>query len=65
MFEANTRVMAVGLDQIAKAGSRILACGGAIRAPVIRAAHARIGLTTLVTDETAARALAGLPERNA
>ena len=60
-FEVNARVMAVGLDQIAKASQRILAAGGAIRAPVIRAAHIRVGLTTLVTDETAARALAGLP----
>ncbi|MFN4057886.1 MAG: sugar-binding transcriptional regulator [Roseinatronobacter sp.] len=60
-FEVNARVMAVGLDQIAKAGQRILAAGGAVRAPVIRAAHQRVGLTTLVTDETAARALAGLP----
>ncbi len=60
-FEVNARVMAVGLDQIAKAAARVLAAGGAVRAPVIRAAHRRVGLTTLVTDETAARALAGLP----
>lgn len=57
-FEVNTRVMAVGLDRIAQAGARVLACGGALRAPVIRAAHARIGLTTLVTDEAAALRLA-------
>jgi DNA-binding transcriptional regulator LsrR (DeoR family) len=61
-FEINTRVMAVGLDQIARAGARILACGGAARADVIRAAHARVGLTTLVTDEAAARVLAAIPD---
>ena len=57
-FEVNSRVMAVGLDQIAQARARVLACGGAARVPVIRAAHARIGLTTLVTDEAAAQKLA-------
>jgi DNA-binding transcriptional regulator LsrR (DeoR family) len=56
-FAVNARVMAVGLDRIAQAGARILACGGAARRSIIRAAHARIGLTTLVTDEAAARAL--------
>lgn len=56
-FALNARVMAVGLDRIAQAGARILACGGGGRASIIRAAHARIALTTLVTDEAAARAL--------
>lgn len=56
-FDINTRVMAVGLDQIAQAGARVLACGGAARAEVIRAAHARVCVTTLVTDEAAAQAL--------
>lgn len=62
-FEINSRVMAVGLDQIAQARARVLACGGTARAPVIRAAHARVRVTTLVTDEAAARALLGLPEK--
>lgn len=62
-FEINSRVMAVGLDQIAQAGARILACGGAARAPVIRAAHKRVTLSTLVTDESAARALLDLPQK--
>ncbi|MCC5954675.1 MAG: helix-turn-helix domain-containing protein [Natronohydrobacter sp.] len=62
-FEVNSRVMAVGLEQIAQASARVLACGGSARAPVIRAAHHRVRLTTLVTDETAARVLAGLPSK--
>ena len=61
-FALNARVMAVGLDRIAQAGARILACGGAARASIIRAAHARIGISTLVTDEAAARALIALSQ---
>ena len=56
-FEINERVMAVGLDHVAQARARVLACGGTARAPVIRAAHARIGLSTLVTDEATAHDL--------
>jgi DNA-binding transcriptional regulator LsrR (DeoR family) len=63
-FEVNSRVMAVGLDQIAAARARILACGGEARVPVIRAAHARIRLTTLVTDEAAAHKLAAPAQKD-
>lgn len=62
-YDINARVMAVDLDQIAQAGARILASGGVTRVPVIRATHARVGLTTLVTDEAAARMLAEIPDK--
>ena len=58
-FDVNQHVMAVGLSRIAQANARVLACGGISRVPVIRAAHARMKLTTLVTDEAAATALVG------
>lgn len=51
------RVMSVGLDVVAGAGHVVLASGGRRRAAAIRATIARIGCSTLVTDEAAARAL--------
>ena len=51
------RVMSVDLQTVASAKHIILACGGAARAPAIRAAIRRVGCNTLVTDEAAARAL--------
>lgn len=53
------RVMSVGLDAVAGAAQVVLASGGLNRAPAIRATIARVGCTTLVTDEAAARALLG------
>jgi DNA-binding transcriptional regulator LsrR (DeoR family) len=58
----NKRVMSVELDDIRKAAHVIIATGGAGRAPAIRAAIRRIGCNTLITDQSAARALlAGKP----
>ena len=54
---ANRRVMSVRLDDLAKARHIVIAAGGAHRAVAIRAAIARLGCNTLVTDEAAARAL--------
>ena len=54
---ANRRVMSVNLDDLAKAGHIVIAAGGARRVAAIRAAIARIGCDTLITDEGAARAL--------
>ena len=51
------RVMSVGLEVVAGAAQVVLASGGRHRAAAIRATIARIGCTTLVTDEAAARAL--------
>lgn len=62
-FDVNQRVMAVGLSRIAQANARILACGGISRVPVIRAAHTRMKLTTLITDEATATALAELARK--
>jgi DNA-binding transcriptional regulator LsrR (DeoR family) len=53
----NRRVMSVRLEDLAKAGHVVIAAGGARRAPAIRAAIARVGCHTLVTDQGAARAL--------
>ncbi len=53
----NRRVMAVGLDRLAAARHLVLATGGSARAEAILAAHRRLGLNTLVTDEGAARRL--------
>jgi DNA-binding transcriptional regulator LsrR (DeoR family) len=53
----NQRVMAIDLDTIRKAGHVVVACGGAHRAAAIEAAIKRIGCNTLVTDESAARAI--------
>lgn len=53
----NRRVMSVDLDDLRKAGHVVIATGGAHRATAIRAAIKRIGCNTLVTDESAARAL--------
>jgi DNA-binding transcriptional regulator LsrR (DeoR family) len=53
----NKRVMSVDLEDLRKAAHVVLACGGAHRAPAIRAAIRRAGCNTLVTDEGAARAL--------
>jgi len=53
----NKRVMSVDLDDLKTAGHVVIACGGAHRAPAIRAAIRRVGCHTLITDEDAARAL--------
>ena len=51
------RVMSVGLETLASAKHVVLACGGGARAGAMRAAIARIGCNTLVTDEAAARVI--------
>lgn len=51
------RVMAVGLDALARAPLRVIASGGAARGPAIRAAVRRIGCDLLVTDDAAAGAI--------
>jgi DNA-binding transcriptional regulator LsrR (DeoR family) len=56
------RVMSIDLDTLAKAGHVVIACGGANRAPAIAAAIKRIGCNTLVTDESAARAILGMEQ---
>ncbi|MCB1501428.1 MAG: sugar-binding transcriptional regulator [Bauldia sp.] len=53
----NRRVMSVDLEAIRDAGHVLIATGGAHRAAAIRAAIRRIGCNTLITDESAARAL--------
>lgn len=53
----NGRVMSVGIDRLRAARHKVLASGGAERAPAIRAVIRSIGCNTLVTDEHAARAL--------
>jgi DNA-binding transcriptional regulator LsrR (DeoR family) len=53
----NRRAMSVRLEDLAKAGHLVIAAGGARRARAIRAAIARVGCHTLITDEGAARAL--------
>lgn len=53
----NQRTMSVGLDALRNARHIVLASGGAQRAPAILAAIRAIGCHTLVTDETAARAI--------
>ena len=53
----NRRVMSVDLEAIKNAGHVLIATGGAHRAAAIRAAVRRLGCNTLITDESAARAL--------
>ena len=53
----NQRVMSVDLDTLKKAKHIVLSSGGAHRAVAIRATIKRIGCNTLITDESAARAL--------
>ena len=64
----NERIMSIGLDTLARARHKLIATGGKSRAPALRAAIRRIGCNTLITDESAARALldpsAVPPERN-
>lgn len=54
------RVMSVGLEAVSNARHIVLASGGKVRAPAIRATILRTGCHTLVTDEAAARALLNL-----
>ena len=56
----NTRVMSVDLDAVARAGHVLIAAGGAHRARALLAARHRLGCGTLITDESAARALLAL-----
>jgi DNA-binding transcriptional regulator LsrR (DeoR family) len=53
----NDRVMSIDLETLSEAGHVVIACGGAHRAAAISAAIKRIGCNTLVTDESAARAI--------
>lgn len=53
----NRRVMSVGMGTLAAARHKVLASGGAERAPAIRAVVRGIGCNTLITDEHAAHAL--------
>ena len=57
----NERILSIDLDTVKAAGQRIIATGGARRAPALRAAMLRIGCDTLVTDEAAATALLAAP----
>lgn len=56
----NGRAMSVDLDTIRKAGHIVLVSGGAGRAAAILATIRRTGCNTLITDESAARALLSL-----
>jgi DNA-binding transcriptional regulator LsrR (DeoR family) len=56
----NERIMSIDLETLGKAGHIVIACGGAHRAQAIGAAIKRIGCNTLVTDESAARAILAL-----
>ena len=56
----NGRAMSVDLDTIRKAGHIVLVSGGAARAEAIIATIRRTGCHTLITDESAARALLAL-----
>ncbi len=58
----NRRVMSIDLDTLKKAKHIVLSSGGAHRAQAIRATIRRIGCNTLITDESAARALLELAE---
>ncbi|MGO7668209.1 sugar-binding domain-containing protein, partial [Rhizobium ruizarguesonis] len=58
----NRRVMSVDLDTLKEAKNIVLSSGGAHRAVEIRATIKRIGCKTLITDESAARALLELDE---
>jgi DNA-binding transcriptional regulator LsrR (DeoR family) len=53
----NSRVISIDLDSVRKSRHLVLASGGANRAKAILAAISRIGCSTLVTDEAAARPL--------
>ncbi|MBB3611009.1 sugar-binding transcriptional regulator [Rhizobium sp. BK602] len=53
----NKRVMSVDLDTLKKAKHIVIASGGAHRALAISATIKRIGCNTLITDESAAKAL--------
>ncbi len=53
----NERVMSIGLDAVSKAKHIVLASGGRVRAPAIRATILRTGCNTLITDEAAASRL--------
>jgi DNA-binding transcriptional regulator LsrR (DeoR family) len=57
------RVMSIDLETLGEAQHVVIACGGAHRAPAISAAIKRIGCNTLVTDESAARAILAMVER--
>ncbi len=58
----NQRVMSIDLDTLKKAKHIVLSSGGTHRAQAIRATIRRIGCNTLITDESAARALLDLTE---
>ena len=58
----NQRVMSIDLDTLKKAKHIVLSSGGTHRAQAIRATIRRIGCNTLITDESAARALLDLAE---
>jgi len=53
----NKRAMCVGLEDLRKAKHKIIASGGAHRSQAIKATIKGIGCNTLITDESAARAL--------
>lgn len=53
----NKRVMSIDLNSLRSARHIVLASGGEHRAIAIRAAIKRIGCNTLITDESAARAI--------
>lgn len=53
----NKRVMSVDLDTLKKAKHIVISSGGAHRAQAISATIKRIGCSTLITDESAAKAL--------
>ncbi|ACM27811.1 sugar-binding transcriptional regulator [Agrobacterium rhizogenes] len=53
----NKRVMSVDLDTLKKAKHIVISSGGAHRAMAISATIKRIGCNTLITDESAAKAL--------
>jgi DNA-binding transcriptional regulator LsrR (DeoR family) len=55
----NRRAMSIDLDDLRRARHVVIATGGAHRAAAIHAAIRRIGCNTLITDESAARALLG------
>jgi DNA-binding transcriptional regulator LsrR (DeoR family) len=61
----NSRVMSVDLDTLKKARHIVLSSGGAHRAVAINATIKRIGCNTLITDESAAKALLELRESQA
>lgn len=61
----NSRVMSVDLDTLKKARHIVLSSGGAHRAVAISATIKRIGCNTLITDESAARALIELWDQTA